>query len=91
MRSIEVTFSEAFNVNVERCQSRWEEGQCRDQEVSDISRFLVVATPSYFNSVESEGIGRIQKAESNVHEGAFSRAAHLLTSSGLAQHTDNTL
>ena len=48
------------------------------------------ATPSYFNSGESEERGRLRKAERHVHEGAFSRAARLLTSSGLAPDTDDT-
>ena len=43
------------------------------------------------NSGESEGRGRLRKAETHVHEGALSRAAHLLTSSGLAPDTDDTL
>ena len=49
------------------------------------------ATPLYFNSGESEGRGRLRKAESHVHEGAVSQAACLLTSSGVAPDTDDKL
>ena len=41
---MEVTFSDAFNAIDERCPTRGEEGECRDQEVSDIYRFLVAAS-----------------------------------------------
>ena len=41
---MEVTFSDAFNAIDERCPTRGEKGECRDQEeVSDVSEFLVVA------------------------------------------------
>ena len=42
---MEVTFSDAFNVNDERCSTSWEEGQWRDQEeVLDVSGIHVAAT-----------------------------------------------
>ena len=55
------------------------------------TRMRTLATASMTRPLGvSEERGRLRKAERHVHEGALSRAARLLTSSGLAPDTDDT-